>query len=238
MKTTGWVVDLGRMPYPEAWILQKRVHAQRVEGKIPDTLLLVEHPPVVTRGRTPGALHLRVPLPHLKAQGIEFYEVERGGDVTFHGPGQLVGYPIFQIPRRLAGIRPFVRALETALIQALQSFGIPAHTDPKYTGVFVGPHKIVAIGIAVRRWVAFHGFALNVHTDLRYFDLIVPCGITDRGVTSMERELKRPIRLDEVKPAVVRAFESVFHLTLKAVPLSVLQQRLEAAEVSTSGVGG
>jgi len=233
MKPEGWVIDLGRMPYKEAWDLQKQVHTLRVQDQIPDTLLLVEHPPVITRGRTPGALHVRVPFPLLKARGIEFYEVERGGDVTFHGPGQLVGYPIFRISNHLAGIRPFVRTIESALIEALRQFGIQAHRDPEYTGVFVGLNKIVAIGIAVKKWVAFHGFALNVHTDLRYFDLIVPCGIVDRGVTSMEKELQRSVPLDEVKPVVVNAFEKVFGQSLKPRSLQDLILKLQRSQIET-----
>jgi lipoyl(octanoyl) transferase len=184
-----WPVWLGRVPYAEALELQRAVARARIAGAIPqDVLLLVEHPPVVTLGRSSKQQHLVASVEFLAQRGVELFEVERGGDVTFHGPGQLVGYPILD----LQGLRPdlhwYLRSLEDALIQALERLGVPADRNPGYTGVWSAGRKMASIGIHVRRWVTFHGFALNVATDLDFFDLIVPCGIRDVVMTSVLAE--------------------------------------------------
>jgi lipoyl(octanoyl) transferase len=168
---------------------------------------LVEHDPVVTFGRKGGRDHLRVDEAVLRARGFALYDIERGGDVTYHGPGQLVGYPIFPVGRR---VRDYLRSLEAALVRVLAAFGVAGAGSPGYAGVWVDDEKVAAIGVAVQRHVAFHGFALNVHTDLSHFETIVPCGIADRGVTSLERLLGRPVGLDEVRPHVVAAFHAEF----------------------------
>ncbi len=196
----------GRVPYAEARALQLRVHRDVVAGVRPDTLILLEHPPVVTLGRNATAGNLVLPEAAYAARGVEVHRIERGGDVTYHGPGQLVGYPIFRIGRR---VRDHVARIERAIVEVAASYGASAAPRDDYPGVWVGDDKLCALGIAVRRGVAFHGFALNVATDLTAFDLIVPCGIRDMGVTSLERLTGRRLDLDEVADRVVEAFRHV-----------------------------
>jgi len=184
------VMALGRMPYGEALALQRDLAARRIAGDLPrDVLILVEHPPVITLGRGFQPQHLPAPPEFLAARGVELHEVERGGDVTFHGPGQLVGYPIFDLKQHRTDLHWFLRQLEEALIRALDAMGIGGARVAGYTGVWTQGRKIASIGIHVRQWVTWHGFALNVTTDLSYFDLIVPCGIPDVRMTSVQREL-------------------------------------------------
>jgi lipoyl(octanoyl) transferase len=201
------VVDLGRRDYHEAWDLQRAVHAEVAAGDRAPTLLLVEHDPVITFGRKGGRDHLRVPEAELRRRGFALVDIERGGDVTYHGPGQLVGYPIFPVGRR---VRDYLRSLEAALVHVLAEHGVAGVGSPGYAGVWVGDEKVVAIGVAVQRNVSFHGFAMNVHTDLSHFETIVPCGIADRGVTSLSRLVGRHVPLDEVRPQVVAAFRAEF----------------------------
>jgi lipoyl(octanoyl) transferase len=201
------VVDLGRLDYREAWDVQRAVHTEVADGTRPPALLLVEHDPVITFGRKGGREHLRVPEAELRARGFALYDIERGGDVTYHGPGQLVGYPIFPVGRR---VRDYLRSLEAALVRVLAEHGVEGVGSPGYAGVWVGDEKVVAIGVAVQRNVSFHGFAMNVHTDLSHFETIVPCGIADRGVTSLSRLVGRHVPLDEVRPQVVAAFRAEF----------------------------
>jgi lipoate-protein ligase B len=186
------VQDLGRGSYAEVLELQRRLCRQRISGEISeDILLLVEHEPVVTLGRgvRPGSLPL--PPQELEARGLQVFEVERGGDVTFHGPGQLVGYPIIDLRQHREDLHWYLRRLEAGLIAALATLGIDATTTAGLTGVWTGGRKIASIGIHVKQWVTFHGFALNVTTDMSYFDLIIPCGIPDVVMTSVSRELAR-----------------------------------------------
>lgn len=186
------VQDLGRSSYAEVLELQRRLCRQRISGDISeDILLLVEHEPVVTLGRgvRPGSLPL-TPA-ELEARGLQVFEVERGGDVTFHGPGQLVGYPIIDLHKHREDLHWYLRRLEAGLIQGLAAMGIEGSTAAGLTGVWTGGRKIASIGIHVKQWVTFHGFALNVTTDMNYFDLIVPCGIPNVVMTSVSRELGR-----------------------------------------------
>jgi lipoyl(octanoyl) transferase len=186
------VQDLGRRSYGEVLELQRSLCRQRMLGESSeDLLLLVEHEPVVTLGR--GTRPTSVPLPSsdLAGRGVEVFEVERGGDVTFHGPGQLVGYPIIDLRQHQEDLHWYLRRLETAIIEALDTLGLQAGTNPGLTGVWVKGRKIASIGIHVKQWVTFHGFALNVTTDLDYFDLIVPCGIKDVVMTSVAQEVGR-----------------------------------------------
>lgn len=209
-----FLLDLGKMPYGEAWRLQKRIWLLRVEDRIPDTLILVEHPAVITLGKSGKASNLLVTEDELNRRGIELFRVERGGDITYHGPGQLVGYPVFLIREAIAGVHAFVSKVEESLIQALAAQGIRAERKPKLTGVWVRDEKVAAIGIAVSKRVSFHGFALNVNTNLSQFELINPCGIRDKGVTSMQRLLDRPVSMPLVKHQVASAFETVFDIEL------------------------
>lgn len=202
------VRDLGRLPYRDAWDEQLRTHAAVVDGREPPTLLLVEHTPVLTFGRKGGRAHLRIDEREARALGFDLFDVERGGDVTYHGPGQLVGYPILPIGRR---VRDYLRALEAVMVRTFAHFGLETAGSPGYAGVWLGDAKLVAIGVAVKRHVSFHGFAMNVHTDLSHFDTIVPCGLHDRGVTSLSRVLGRHVGLDEVRPVLLEAFRTTFH---------------------------
>ncbi len=201
------VRTLGRMPYLEAWDEQRRVHEAVADGVMPPTLLLVEHPPVITFGRKGGHEHLVTPAAELRTRGFELHDVERGGDITYHGPGQLVGYPIFPVGRR---VRDFLRDLEEVMVRTLREYDIDAHGSPGYAGVWVGDQKIVAIGVAVKRNIAFHGFALNVTTDLSHFDTIVPCGLADKGVASIASLTGRELPLSDVTPRLVEHFREVF----------------------------
>ncbi len=203
-------IDLGRRNYRDVWDLQKKLHAQRVSGAIPNTLILVEHDPVITMGKSGKQGNVLFPVGSLNERGVDFYNIERGGDATFHGPGQLVGYPIFNVKDGLAGIKPFIARMEEAVIATLAEFGIDGCVREKMIGVWTQTGKICSIGIAVQRWVSFHGFALNVNTDLSFFDLIVPCGLKNVEMTSMERMLGQRVPMDAVRESVIANFGKVF----------------------------
>ena len=208
------VIQAGTVPYAEALEWQRGLAQARIERRIPhDLLLLLEHPPVVTLGRTSHATHL------LQTSGVEVFEVERGGDVTFHGPGQLVGYPIIDLTGYKQDLHWYLRTLEQALIGALEILGIPAERNPGYTGVWTQGRKIASLGIHVKQWVTWHGFALNVTTDLAEFQRIVPCGIPGVVMTSVEREGGRGTGdgslWDETVAAVIRAFEQTFDVAVQ-----------------------
>lgn len=219
-----WVSSLGTMPYAEALALQRSVAARRITGEIPeDVLLLMEHPPVVTLGRSSKNAHLTASPELLQARGVELFEVERGGDVTFHGPGQLVGYPIIDLKRHKQDLHWYLRTVEQALIDALDALGIPAERNPGYTGVWTQGKKIASIGVHARDWVTWHGFALNVTTDLSYFDLIVPCGIQDVTMTSIARELAgEDLAFETVTRTATNALARLFDLT----PVPILSDQL------------
>ncbi|HID32858.1 MAG TPA: lipoyl(octanoyl) transferase LipB [bacterium (Candidatus Stahlbacteria)] len=200
------VLDLGRQNYEEVLDLQQNIHLKRVNGEIEDTLILVEHDPVVTMGRSGRIENLLISFTELKRRGIEFFRIERGGDVTYHGPGQLVGYPIFEIKNGFAGIKPFIRTIETVIIKMLKQFGIEAERGP-HPGLWTRGKKILSIGIAVKRWVSFHGFALNVNNAPEDFAIINPCGYPGMGMTSIKVELGREVLMEEVKRVLVQEFE-------------------------------
>jgi lipoyl(octanoyl) transferase len=203
---------LGRVGYQEGLDLQQQLVDQRKAGLIADQLLLLEHPAVITLGvkTRDDRSHVLATPEALAAAGVGLFETGRGGDVTYHGPGQLVGYPIFDLNPNRRDVHRYVRDLEEVLIRTVASFGISADRVPGLTGIWVGNEKLAAIGVRISRWVTSHGFALNVNTDLSQFNLIVPCGIADKGVTSMARLLSRPIAIAEVEDAVVAAFGEVF----------------------------
>ena len=204
------------MDYDAALELQRRVVEERRAGLVGDTLLLLEHPPVITLGvRTRGASSNIIASPRqLEEAGVQVRETGRGGDVTYHGPGQLIGYPVFDLKPDRCDVHQYVRDLEAALIAAALEFGIDARRVHKLTGVWAGPagreEKLAAIGVRISRWITSHGFALNVSADLAPFDFIVPCGIPDRRVTSLEKLLGRPVPMGDVEEAVVRGVEQVF----------------------------
>ncbi len=210
-----WVVRLGTMSYAEALETQRAAARARISGELPeDLLLLVEHPPVVTLGRSAKDGHLLAAPALLAARGVEVFEVERGGDVTFHGPGQLVGYPIIDLKRHKRDLHWYLRQVEAALIASLEAFGIAAERNEGFTGVWTQGRKIASIGVHARDWVTWHGFALNVSTDLSYFDLIVPCGISGVTMTSVDRETGRAVPMPAVEQAVADAFGRVFSLSV------------------------
>jgi lipoate-protein ligase B len=200
------LLDVGRMPYGSAWDLQKRLVAERSEGLLKeDTLIIVEHDHVITLGKKTTAENFR-------PQDIPVFQVERGGDATYHGPGQLVGYPIVRLPT--PNVHAFVRGLEDVLIDATRAFGVDSERVEGHTGVWVGEMKLASIGVAVTNWVTYHGFALNVNTEMSYFHLIKPCGLDPETMTSMERLTGRRLEMGAVKREVVRSFSDVFRVDL------------------------
>jgi lipoyl(octanoyl) transferase len=244
------IVDLGLIGYAEAYALQKRVVAAHKADAIGDVLLLCEHTPVITQGRNGKREHLLVSENVLRQRNVEFFETSRGGDVTYHGPGQLVAYPILQLGAIRKDVVWYVRMLEEAMIRASREFGIRAHREEGKTGIWVGnkdknftqraqssqsgeetaAEKLGAIGVHISRWVTSHGFAYNVATDLRNFDLIVPCGIVGRKATSLEKLLDRAVSLEEVEPKIVAHFGDVFGLEMKLGSREELLEKLEIAE--------
>jgi lipoyl(octanoyl) transferase len=210
---------LGLMPYEGALALQRSLVEQRQRGDIEDVLLLVEHPHVLTLGvkGDGGRSHILATPEDLASNGVEIHETGRGGDVTYHGPGQLVGYPIVDLKPDRCDVHRYVRDLEEVLIRTAADYGIAAGRVEKLTGVWVGDRKLAAIGVRISRWVTSHGFALNVGTDLKFFDLIIPCGIVGRGVTSLEQLAGRPVERSAVEAAVIHHFGEVFGRVPKMV---------------------
>jgi lipoyl(octanoyl) transferase len=208
------VEQLGLVTYADGLRLQRDLVAQRKVGAIPDTLLLLEHPHVYTLGRNAKKENLLVNAEELAARGAQVFEIDRGGDVTYHGPGQLVGYPILDLAQHRRDIAWYMRCLEEVLVEVAGDYGIEAGRLRGAPGVWVGNDKLAAMGVHISRWVTSHGFAFNVNTDLRYFDWIVPCGLRDKGVTSLQKLLGRRIEMDEVTEKVVRHFGRVFELEM------------------------
>ncbi len=209
---------LGRVPYEEGLALQADLIPRRRSGEIPDQLLLLEHPHVITLGSSARDENLLLSRRELEARGIQLFEAGRGGDVTYHGPGQLVAYPILKLEGDRKDLHRYLRDLEEVLIEALASFGIESGREEGLTGVWVPRGKLAAIGVRLSSgWITSHGFALNVSPDLSYFSSIVPCGIQDRPVTSMETLLDRHLEPSEVIPAVLEGFERVFSLEVVVV---------------------
>lgn len=228
---------LGRLPYGEAHELQRRLVEQRKREEIPDTLLLLEHPHVITLGRAAEWGNVLVPPERRAELGVELHETGRGGDVTYHGPGQLVGYPILNLSPDRCDIRRYVRDLQEVIIRTVAHFGVEAgrHDEQNpHVGVWVKGEKLAALGIRVSRWVTMHGFALNVTTNLDYFRLIVPCGIRDHGVTSLERLLGRPVDPAVVIDQVVRHFGDIFGRQMERCDIPPGTAPLEPLPVSDS----
>ena len=219
------VRDLGVMGYAEALQLQRSLVEQRKRGEIPNQLLFVEHPHVITLGRNGNMQNLLASEEILCRSGIEFHETDRGGDITYHGPGQIVGYPIFDLRGWKRDVVAYVRAMEQAIIETLGDFGIRGNRVEKATGVWVEEAKICAIGVHISRWVTSHGFALNLATDLRYFQYIVPCGLT-RPVTSM-RALGCDAAREDVQRVIARHFEEQFGLQVQKSEPAVLTERVQ-----------
>lgn len=204
------VYSLGLVPYREAWDLQKKLHRERVEERNPDALLLLQHPPVLTLGRGSNPDSLLCSREALEQRGVELFEIERGGDVTYHGPGQLVGYPIMDLEPLGRDLHKYLRSLEEVLILTLAEYGLGAGRNSGFTGVWVKKEKIASIGIHVSHWVTRHGFALNVANDLTYFDLIVPCGLPEIEMTSMEKILGQKVEWGILEERIIGFFGEIF----------------------------
>lgn len=202
--------DLGLVDYKVAWDLQKEIFNLRLQGEINDTFFLLEHPHTYTLGKVADKENLISNEEQLKELGVNVYEIDRGGDITYHGPGQIVGYPIINLNDWKQDTHEYLRGLEEVIMMTCIEYGIKTERNPKYTGVWIGQRKIAAIGIKVSRWITMHGFAFNINTDLNYFGGIIPCGIRDKEVTSLQKELGREISLTEVKEKLVDNFKKVF----------------------------
>jgi len=202
--------DLGTIDYKDAWDLQKNLFNSRYQKEIDDTLLLLEHPHTYTLGKTADSKNLIAEDKFLDQNKISVYDIDRGGDITYHGPGQIVGYPIIDLTGWQEDTHKYLRALEEVIIKTCAEYNITGGRNPDYTGVWVGDKKIAAIGIKVSRWITMHGFAFNVNTDLSLFDGIIPCGIKNKNVTSLKNELGIRIDIKEVKSIILKKFTEVF----------------------------
>jgi lipoate-protein ligase B len=222
-------MDPGLIDFSRAHALQLELVDDRASGKLDrDLVLILEHPPVFTVGRRGNRDNLKVTPEFLKKAGIALHHIERGGDITFHGPGQLVLYPIFHLPFAGLGVVDFVERLESVMLKTAEDMGVPAVRDKRNHGIWVGNQKVGFVGIAVRRKVSFHGISLNVDLSLSPFNWINPCGLENVGVTSLNRESDRTVRLDAAKPALLKNFESVFSVSLQAVNTEKLKEIIQS----------
>ena len=228
MKREAWVLTLNTVPYDEALALQERLVALRSQDSIHDTLILLEHPPVFTVTSKSALRNVLASPDALKEKGITLHHTNRGGDITYHGPGQLVGYPIMNLKDHGKDLHRYIRRLEEVIIQVLGDYGINGYRDTINAGVWVGGEKIAAIGIAVKSsWTTMHGFSFNINPDLSHYSLIVPCGLADRGVTSLVKLLGTSVSRKEVQGRLVRYFEEVFKVTTREVSLEQVQEQNE-----------
>jgi len=209
--------DLDFIDYKEAWDLQKDILSQRLSGEKEDVLLLLEHPNTYTLGKTANKHNLKSSEEYLKQNEISVYDIDRGGDITYHGPGQIVGYPIIDLNNWYKDTHKYLRALEEVIIQTCSEYNLDSKRNPKHTGVWLNERKIAAIGIKVSRWITMHGFAFNVNTDLNLFNGIIPCGIQDKEVTSLSKELNRKVDIQEVKEKLLKNFKEIFNYSLISV---------------------
>jgi lipoate-protein ligase B len=210
MNQSAYIIDMGLIDYKEAWDLQHDLWSRRVKGELPDLLLFLEHPHVITLGRRGNRTHLIAPSEVLEEMGIPIFHVERGGDVTYHGPGQLVVYPILDLKEYGYRLIRYVDQLEGVILCVLKDFGMDGRKDSLNRGVWVNGEKIASIGVAIKRWVSFHGFSLNYETDLKYFDLIHPCGLVGKKMTSMEKILGEKIPRESLIERICFYFKEVF----------------------------
>lgn len=223
-------VDPGRTDFSRAHSLQLELVDARASGSLDrDIVLILEHPPVFTVGRRGNRDNLKVTTDFLKKDGMSLYHIERGGDITFHGPGQLVLYPIFHLPLAGIGVVDFVERLESVMLQTAEDMGVPAVRDKRNHGIWVDNKKVGFVGIAVRRKVSFHGISLNVDMSLAPFKWINPCGLKNVGVTNLKHETRRSIRLDAVKSALLKNFEDVFSISLQVIKISKLKELIRSA---------
>ena len=223
MKKEAWILNLDIVPYEKAFELQKRLVQMRSREVINDILILLEHPPVFTVTRKATLNNVLASPDELKEKGISVCKTNRGGDITYHGPGQLVGYPIMDLKDYGKDLHKYIRTIEEMIINVLMDYSISAHRDKIHPGVWVGNEKIAAIGIAVKSsWITMHGFALNINPDLNHYALIVPCGISDRGVTSLSKLLGKPISQKEVRHKLIQHYQDVFNLSTREITPEVI----------------
>lgn len=217
------LIDLGRTDYKECWDLQRGLFDQRAAGDIGDILLLTEHEHVYTIGKNGDDNHLLANTEELTSNHVSVYHNDRGGDITYHGPGQLVGYPILDLKNHYLDLHRYLRDIEEVIIRTLSHFGVAGTRDPDYTGVWVGQNKICAIGVKTSRWITMHGFALNVNTDLTFFGRIIPCGIFEKGVTSLKELIGRDLDIKDVSRTLTAEFASVFSVDVQPGTNEVLK---------------
>jgi|SRR5215469_3239481 len=236
MTQTLLICDIGIYSWDAAFALQERLVAARKAGGIDDVLLFCEHPHVITLGRSANRKNLLASEHVLRQKGVELRETNRGGDITYHGPGQIVGYPILNLDRIRRDVHWYVRTLEEAMMRASAEFGVTAYRIPGKTGIWiespggVPEEKLAAIGVHISRWISSHGFAYNVSTDLRYFDLIIPCGITDRKATSLEKLLNRGVSLSEIRPRLAHHLSELLSRAPQWISKEALFAHLEPSE--------
>ncbi|MBS3969804.1 MAG: lipoyl(octanoyl) transferase LipB [Clostridia bacterium] len=223
------VVDLGTMPYENVWQLQLKINEAVRSNEMEDVLLLVVHPPVLTIGRNGKDNNLLINENEAKRMGIGIHRVDRGGDITYHGPGQLVGYPIMDLKRRNKDLLSYLRSMESSIINLLLLYGIKGEVKSGLPGVWVDNDKICAVGVGARAWVTKHGFALNINVDLAHFSWIIPCGLKDKGVTSMTKLLNRHISFNGVKASYLHTFSEAFKVKPVPISMEALQTKLERA---------
>ncbi|HSB06137.1 MAG TPA: lipoyl(octanoyl) transferase LipB [Thermodesulfobacteriota bacterium] len=223
MVPKGYITDLGLVDYGKAWELQRQLWSRRMEGEMPDLLLLLEHPHVITLGRRGNRSYLIASSEELEKMKVPIFHVERGGDVTYHGPGQMVGYPILNLKEYGYRLIRYVDQVEEVILRVLNDFGIEGKRDALNRGVWVGREKIASIGVAIKRWVSFHGFALNYDTDLKYFDLIHPCGLEGVKMTSMGKVLGRKISRKDVFEKICYHFKQIFERDWEEITLDQIK---------------
>ena len=240
--TTCWIIDLGLIAYGPAYELQRQLVAARKARAVPDVLLLCEHPHVITLGRNGSRENLRVSDELLRLKDVEFHPSDRGGDITYHGPGQIVGYPILDLAEHRRDIGWYVAQLEEVMIRATAGYGLAAKRVCGQHGAWLdtpqGEMKLGALGVHLSRWVTSHGFAYNVSTDLSFFDLIVPCGIAGKGVTSLDRALGRHVEMNEARQRIVAHFGEIFGCALKSMSATELAEALRTACATEAGFVG
>ena len=222
MNRRGYVIDLGLIDYEKAWDLQHQLWSKRVEGEVPDLLLILEHPHVITLGRRGNRSHLLVSPEVLEAMRIPIFHVERGGDVTYHGPGQMVIYPVLDLKEYGYRLIRYIGQIEDVILRVLKDFGIEGRRDPVNRGVWVNEEKIASVGVAIKRWVSFHGFSLNYETDLKYFELINPCGLEGKKMTSMAKIMGTMISRERLVERIGFHFTQIFERDWKEKNLQEL----------------
>jgi lipoyl(octanoyl) transferase len=219
--------DLGMIDYKSAWDLQKKIFELRINNKIDDVLLLLEHPHTYTLGKVAKKEHLISSEKYVEENKIDIFEIDRGGDITYHGPGQVVGYPIINLNNWYKDSHKYLRVLEEIIILTCSQYGLKCERNPKYTGVWINDEKIAAIGVKISRWVTMHGFAFNVNTDLSFFNGIIPCGINDKSITSLSKKLDNNVEINEVKAKLLSNFKNILdYKTVSTLTADELQKRL------------